>query len=83
MVLKQCNCINYIPGKFENDVIWYGTQTSDYLCILAFLFENDVIWYGTQTNSTSITIPNRFENDVILNIKNSRQIHPTSCLYYI
>ena len=34
---------------FENDVIWYGTQTNQKHYTEEEAFENDVIWYGTQT----------------------------------
>ena len=50
---------------FENDVIWYGTQTARKKIYHIAEFENDVIWYGTQTLCISIIRNPPFENDVI------------------
>ena len=41
--------ISFLNLRFENDVIWYGTQTRKANDIRSIPFENDVIWYGTQT----------------------------------
>ena len=41
--------ISFLNLRFENDVIWYGTQTRTLNYYRLILFENDVIWYGTQT----------------------------------
>ena len=75
--------ISFLNLRFENDVIWYGTQTLQGGENGGNQFENDVIWYGTQTILRRFNHLSKFENDIILNIKNSRQIHPTSCLYHI
>ena len=41
--------ISFLNLRFENDVIWYGTQTLSLFSSSIHSFENDVIWYGTQT----------------------------------
>ena len=52
-------------SEFENDVIWYGTQTAAVSGMIWKRFENDVIWYGTQTLSLPRKMACTFENDVI------------------
>ena len=56
MVLKHLKGNYKMNYKFENDVIWYGTQTKKGFDKNQERFENDVIWYGTQTR-TILNIP--------------------------
>ena len=65
MVLKLSGEKFSYCAEFENDVIWYGTQTHIKEQKVAKAFENDVIWYGTQTSLERNNGCDMFENDVI------------------
>ena len=65
MVLKLRSFSANLSEEFENDVIWYGTQTTNIRLLPIVAFENDVIWYGTQTYGRTEKIVLPFENDVI------------------